>query len=529
MELTVTDTGMKPVETWNDFTLDMAYGVDSDAENDFTLTLPATRSSIGAGSLIMVDGTPWGGMVDSVKTEVVGSIGTISLLGRTWTGLLGSRILQPDANQDYLVVDGDLKTVLANLINRIGLSGLFTVGDCVGKISKYQFDRYVDAYTGICKMLKSCGMRLSIKTVDSVVRLGCINVNTVGGEADSDVIDFEMKRVWHSVNHLICLGNGELRNRLRCDFYADESGQVSDKQSITGLQERVAVFDYSNASMDELKKDGRQKLESLQETSEIKATVKDQIDVEVGDLLVGMDSSTGVTCTAEVRKKILKVSKGVAQTSYEVGAVSTSLTGTAESDSSSSSSSGGSSGSDSGGGHAYYAGAGLKLDNYTFSAEVTAVDLNAVKSTADAANKTASDLSASIGTANETAESAKSTADAAKSTADAAKAGMMTDAERQKLAGIADNANNYTLPVASTDMLGGVKPDGKTIVADSDGVLTVVQSSSGGSSTGGGFLDSHPAGSFFWTTLTVDPNDAYGGEWAEQQTILGGHVWLRNS
>ena len=157
------------------------------------------------------------------------------------------------------------------------------------------------------------------------------------------------------------------------------------------------------------------------------------------------------------------------------------------------------------------------------------MDLNAVKTTADAANKTASDLSASIGTANETAESAKSTADAAKSTADAAKAGMMTDAERQKLAGIADNANNYTLPVASTDMLGGVKPDGKTIVADSDGVLTVVQSSSGGSSTGGGFLDSHPAGSFFWTTLTVDPNDAYGGEWAEQQTILGGHVWLRNS
>ena len=38
-----------------------------------------------------------------------------------------------------------------------------------------------------------------------------------------------------------------------------------------------------------------------------------------------------------------------------------------------------------------------------------------------------------------------------------------TTPEKNKLAGIADNANNYTLPTASSTVLGGVKVDGSTI------------------------------------------------------------------
>ncbi len=46
-----------------------------------------------------------------------------------------------------------------------------------------------------------------------------------------------------------------------------------------------------------------------------------------------------------------------------------------------------------------------------------------------------------------------------------------TTAEKTKLAGIANNANNYTLPKASASVLGGIKV-GKNLSIDSDGVLS---------------------------------------------------------
>ena len=58
--------------------------------------------------------------------------------------------------------------------------------------------------------------------------------------------------------------------------------------------------------------------------------------------------------------------------------------------------------------------------------------------------------------------------------------GLMGSTDKSKLDGIAKNANNYTLPEAGTDTLGGVKIDGSTITI-ADGVI----SSSGGSSSGG--------------------------------------------
>ena len=52
-----------------------------------------------------------------------------------------------------------------------------------------------------------------------------------------------------------------------------------------------------------------------------------------------------------------------------------------------------------------------------------------------------------------------------------------TTNEKNKLSGIEANANNYTLPTASTSTKGGVKVDGTTITIDGNGVI---------SSTGGG-------------------------------------------
>ena len=52
------------------------------------------------------------------------------------------------------------------------------------------------------------------------------------------------------------------------------------------------------------------------------------------------------------------------------------------------------------------------------------------------------------------------------------KAGLMSAADKAKLDGIAENANNYTLPAATASALGGVKSGGN-ITVGSDGTVTV--------------------------------------------------------
>ncbi len=47
-----------------------------------------------------------------------------------------------------------------------------------------------------------------------------------------------------------------------------------------------------------------------------------------------------------------------------------------------------------------------------------------------------------------------------------------TTTEKTKLAGIADGANNYSLPTASDTVLGGVKVDGTSITIDGQGVIS---------------------------------------------------------
>lgn len=49
-----------------------------------------------------------------------------------------------------------------------------------------------------------------------------------------------------------------------------------------------------------------------------------------------------------------------------------------------------------------------------------------------------------------------------------------TTDEKAKLAGIAENANNYTLPAATDATIGGVKPDGTTITVTADGTITAI-------------------------------------------------------
>lgn len=539
MDLIVTDTNGTPSGSYASWTLDLAYG---SGENDFDLQCPAR---LKPGCRWWVDGTGWGGIVDDVKTSVTGGKGELTYHGRDWHGLLASKILEPDKGKDYLTVSGTIGTLLRTVISRIGLQDIITVTEGASKNANWRFDRYCDAWSGLSKMLRASGLRLRITAAQNGVTVDAPPITAAGDLIDSDLIDFDATLASHPINHLICLGKGELKDRIVVHWYADQQGTLSHTQTIKGADERASVYELSNADDAELETKGKTKLQELRDTGSIDVDVTDGIDLDVGDTVTGRDNTTGIRVTAEITKKIIKVKDGIPTVTYEATTASTESTGET-----------GGGGSSSGDGHAYYAGSGLTLSNWTFSADVTAADLETVRRTATEANKAASDAAAEIGGARDLAKQAGVKADTATTTAQNALAaaqarilditasapvtvtrndetaaitvaqatssadGLMAAADKKKLDGIQPAANKYTLPVASTATLGGVKPDGRTITIGPDGTITAQSSA-----TAASFLAAHPIGSLYWC-VAGNPND-HGGTWKEIHTIIGGHVWQR--
>lgn len=507
-DVILADGKLTPHASISQVTLDWAYGTD---ENDFELTIDDPDApEIERGWYFWLDGSDVGGRIIDRRVAVSGGVSTATWIGQSWTGMLAAKILQPDANQDYLTVSGKLPDILKSLLKRIGLDGVFTVqSDDSSTVTNWRFEnpRYVDAYTGLRTLLASCGRRLDFKASGNKILLGIVPVQTITNTIDSDLVDFKAETNRRAVNHLIGLGSQELKNRLVVNYFADATGVVSQTQTLLGADEVCATYDYSNADLGTLQSETKKHLQELQTGGSVEVTLSDEVGdgLRVDDKIVATDQASGVNVTAVVTKRVVKIDSGILTSTFEVGLPVQSANANYSGSSSSSSGS-------AGGGVSLTAGRGLSISGGTINADVASEDLDSVRQVAESANRTASGFAAQIGKANQTAEDAKNVADAAKTVADSAKSGMMTDSERSKLASVERGANAYRLPKASTDVLGGVRVDGSSIVSV-DGVI----SAHVGDGASGRVV--FPIGYVVQNTTGIDPSVDFGGTWRQLPSL----------
>ena len=319
VDLIITDSKHVDVRSAVDFTLDCAWGKE---ENDFELVVSGA-STIDAGAYIYVDGSECGGVVDAMEDQLTAGVSTLTYSGRTWHGVLANKILEPDRGRDYLTVSGTASTVIGSLISRVGLDGVFDAVDSptagAQTIKSYRFDRYTDCYTGLRRMCEASGLKLRLAYASGRVNIWAEPVAHYGDSIDSDLIDFDATRTWRKPNHLIGLGKGDLAARVVVHWYADAKGNVSQTQSLRGVDEITQVYDCSNAETAELNNKTKEKLQDLQSEGDVRVTVRDDANVvfDVGDTVTARDNLTGITVNASIVKKIVKVSGGVMSVDYE--------------------------------------------------------------------------------------------------------------------------------------------------------------------------------------------------------------------
>lgn len=310
------------------YSLDMAFG-DVD-ENDFTLKIPEAYARDVDGSLmeegdyVFFPGTEWGGVIDGIAYDNTGDYPELTYSGRTWHGILSNKILRPDSGQDYYTVSGSVQSIISSLISRIGLSGVFqAVAGDTATVSSYRFDRYTDAYTGLCKMLATKDMRLKFEKAKGACRLSAVKARDVSQGVDDNFLTFSLGSS-RPVNHLVCLGEGELKDRLVVDLYMDGNGNVSGNQTFTGIDEIAATYEStSEEDPDKLTEDGTKKLQEYYvDSSTIDAEIPDWIEAHVGDRVTGKSISVPISVTADVSTITVKSENGSEpEVSYKVGSV----------------------------------------------------------------------------------------------------------------------------------------------------------------------------------------------------------------
>ena len=316
MDMIYADASGNEIGFLTDYSLDLEVG----GNNDFQIDTPSTSQLLDFDYSVYINGTEYGGVVSKIVVDTKSK--KISYIGQTWRGLLSNYIIKPDSGQDYKTVSGTASNIISGLITAFGINSRYSVtANSSITLNNYQFDRYCNLLDGIDKMLKSVNARLNVVCNNGAVTLEPVAIHDYSAELeysqDSD-INFKITDNRDGVNHLVCLGKGELQNRQVVDLYIQQDGTIGTTQYYTGMNERAQTYDYSSVeSLDELKKSGREKLAELQNSQKLEMSIG-EINVELGDIVGGRERITGITMKSPISRKIVKISNDKLKISYEV-------------------------------------------------------------------------------------------------------------------------------------------------------------------------------------------------------------------
>ena len=304
--------------------LDYDFDLDIGNTNDFQVNLSygTWDERIEIGKKLYIPGTEYGGIIKYIQSDT--TTGIITLKGYTWRGYLAKRVIIPPSGQDYYTASGDLNTIIRNLVS---IPGVEVSANASGaSVSSYKFGRYVDMASGLQKMCESVGYRLNIRYIQTAssgyVLVEAIKAGNYGNDIEysqDSMINFDSVDNQMGVNHLICLGKGELKDRIVVHLYVDKNGNISQTQSITGIDEIIQTFDNSGAEQETLIETGTSRLKDLIGGKSFTPSLNNaNTELFLGDIISGRDYITGNAATKPIAEKIVKRETGHVTIDYKI-------------------------------------------------------------------------------------------------------------------------------------------------------------------------------------------------------------------
>ena len=293
-----------------------------DEENSFLVTCPrAEWESVANDSRVYIPGTEYGGLFKRLESDTKNN--SVAVGGLTWRGMLQRKIISPPSGQDYATDSGELNQILGSRVSA-AFPGLFVgSSESTGITVSYQYNRYVTLYDGLKALLKSVGYKMQIEydQIQRKVVVSAVPIVDYSNEIEysSDMsADYSMTIDRTGINHLVCLGSGELKNRTVVHLYVDGNGVISQTQTFYGENEIAEVYDYAGASRDDLIQSGIDQLKNEINLNEFSINLESEREVAVGDIVGARDYITGYTVTAPITTKLIKFEDGLIKIEYKL-------------------------------------------------------------------------------------------------------------------------------------------------------------------------------------------------------------------
>lgn len=303
--------GMEKARMPTDTDLDFEIGGDS--QGDVCIT--TTSSLFEIGDYLICPGTEYGARL--LEMEITTNTKERKFYGDSFRKMLSQIVIQPPSGEDYRIVSGNACQIMKSLLGP--LTAFFETGTSEASVPTYQFARYVTALDGFAAMLKTIGAKIQITIQEGAanapfsVVLDAVPIVDLSKEIefseDSPTVA-TLTDNRRGINHLICLGRGELKDRQVVHLYVWPDGSIVQRQYYTGLDERQQVYDNTSAeSLDDLIKGGTDKLKELQSKQSLSVSVSD-LDLSIGDIIGGRSYEYGFFIAKPIVGKVIQVQDG---------------------------------------------------------------------------------------------------------------------------------------------------------------------------------------------------------------------------
>ena len=305
--------------------------IDIGDTNDFEISFSVERWSgdIRTGCFVYIPETEFGGIVGELASSTAEN--KIYVRGDTWRGLMKKKVIEPAAGEDYKKVSGELNTAIKSLIQEAKMDSLFEVAeDDTGiTIENYQFERYCTLLDGIETMLSSKGYRLEIRYVQqNLPAVGCVKLRAVPALDHSSTtefsqdnnMEFTVSDYKRGINHLICLGKGELKDRIVRHLYVQKDSTIGNTPYYSGCEERTDIYESERSEERELIENGKEHLRGLMDKKEFQVNLREdvELDLQIGDMISGRDYITGISVKKPIIGKILSIQNGKEKMEYKI-------------------------------------------------------------------------------------------------------------------------------------------------------------------------------------------------------------------
>lgn len=288
-------------------------------ECTFEIKVPMENNPIQKGYLVYIEGTEFGGIVDQMTINTAKK--ETKLNGRTFRGVLGSKILIPD--EDYYILNGNLATALNQALIDTEMNSFYEVvaNPDAPSVTNFKAYRYGDLYSTLMRVLFSTNHKAFISYSPArkkvLIELKPIGEYTNKTAITSDFFDFELTSST-PVNHIIGLGAGQLSERYVVHRYLQVDGSIGTIRYYTGLEEIVATYEDANLSNEELEQKITEKLKELSQGGTFKITSND-LNADLGDMFTAEDLYTEISVTQYVTNKIVTINDRDTKKQYKVG------------------------------------------------------------------------------------------------------------------------------------------------------------------------------------------------------------------